>query len=354
MHRTWGGVIAGALFVLPSLVLLIALSWLYLAYGDVPAVAGILYGIKPAVVAIVLHAAWRIGTRALKRPVLWVIAAARVHRHFRVRGAVSDDRSLGGAHRLRRRARRAEGIRDGSEPWRRRRKACARRRSTTTRRRRARAMFRWSRARGSDPGVPRPVDTGARRPGARVRRRYAAAADGPVLQQGRAPDLRRRVRGAAVRLPGRRRDLRVAHPGADDRRAGARRDHPRPAHHDRRVRRLRRQLDEGGIRSGVAGAGRYRRRRRGDVLHVPAELPVHPRRRAAGRDDARPAALHGAADGHHCRRRRRDRQPGAVLRLACPVAGRLARRYGCGRARSRYRWRSASLQASRCSGSRRT
>jgi chromate transporter len=75
MHRTWGGVIAGALFVLPSLVLLIALSWLYLAYGDVPAVAGILYGIKPAVVAIVLHAAWRIGSRALKRPVLWVLAA---------------------------------------------------------------------------------------------------------------------------------------------------------------------------------------------------------------------------------------------------------------------------------------
>jgi len=76
MHRTWGGIVAGALFVLPSLVVLIALSWLYMAYGDVPAVAGILYGIKPAVVAIVLHAAWRIGTRALKRPTLWTIAAA--------------------------------------------------------------------------------------------------------------------------------------------------------------------------------------------------------------------------------------------------------------------------------------
>jgi chromate transporter len=75
LHRTWGGVIAGALFVLPSLVLLIALSWLYLAFGGVPAVAGILYGIKPAVVAIVLHAAWRIGSRALTRPALWVIAA---------------------------------------------------------------------------------------------------------------------------------------------------------------------------------------------------------------------------------------------------------------------------------------
>jgi len=76
MHRTWGGIVAGALFVLPSLVILIFLSWLYMAFGDVPAVAGILYGIKPAVVAIVLHAAWRIGSRALRRPALWAIAAA--------------------------------------------------------------------------------------------------------------------------------------------------------------------------------------------------------------------------------------------------------------------------------------
>lgn len=60
MHRTWGGIIAGVLFVLPSLAILIALSWIYLAYGKLAVVAGILYGIKPAVVAIVLAAAWRI------------------------------------------------------------------------------------------------------------------------------------------------------------------------------------------------------------------------------------------------------------------------------------------------------
>ena len=60
MHRTWGGIIAGALFVLPSLFILIALSWIYLAYGDLPLVAGIFYGIKPAVAAIVLQAAHRI------------------------------------------------------------------------------------------------------------------------------------------------------------------------------------------------------------------------------------------------------------------------------------------------------
>ncbi len=75
MHRTWGGLVAGGLFVLPSLFLLIALSWLYMAYGTHPTAAGILYGIKPAVTAIVLFAAWRIAARALKNWLLWSIAA---------------------------------------------------------------------------------------------------------------------------------------------------------------------------------------------------------------------------------------------------------------------------------------
>src|SRR5260370_18774374 len=66
MHRTWGGIVAGGLFVLPSVFILIALSWIYLAYGDVPLVAGVFYGIKPAVVAIVLAAAHRIGSRAVQ------------------------------------------------------------------------------------------------------------------------------------------------------------------------------------------------------------------------------------------------------------------------------------------------
>jgi chromate transporter len=76
MHRTPGGIIAGALFVLPSLVILILLSWIYLAWGNVPLVAGILYGIKPAVVAIVLAAAWRIGSRTLRHVLLVGIAVA--------------------------------------------------------------------------------------------------------------------------------------------------------------------------------------------------------------------------------------------------------------------------------------
>ena len=76
MHRTWGGIAAGVLFVLPSLFILIALSWVYIAWGETPLVAGLLYGIKPAVTAIVLQAAWRIGGKTLKNGLLWVIAAA--------------------------------------------------------------------------------------------------------------------------------------------------------------------------------------------------------------------------------------------------------------------------------------
>ena len=76
MHGTWGGIVAGALFVLPSLVILIVLSWIYVAFGNVPLIAGILYGIKPAVTAIVLAAAWRIGGKTLKNAWLWTISAA--------------------------------------------------------------------------------------------------------------------------------------------------------------------------------------------------------------------------------------------------------------------------------------
>ena len=76
MHGVRGGIAAGALFVLPSLFILIALSAVYMAFGNTPVVAGVLWAIKPAVTAIVLFAAWRIGSRALKNAALWAIAAA--------------------------------------------------------------------------------------------------------------------------------------------------------------------------------------------------------------------------------------------------------------------------------------
>ena len=76
MHGTWGGIVAGVLFVLPSLGILIALSWIYIEFGNVPLIAGIFYGFKPAVTAIVLAAAWRIGGKTLKNGWLWAIAIA--------------------------------------------------------------------------------------------------------------------------------------------------------------------------------------------------------------------------------------------------------------------------------------
>ena len=76
LHGTWGGILAGALFVLPSLFILIFLSWVYMAFGNVPTVLGLFFGIKPAVTAIVIFAAYRIGSRALKNGVLQSMSVA--------------------------------------------------------------------------------------------------------------------------------------------------------------------------------------------------------------------------------------------------------------------------------------
>ena len=75
MHGVLGGIIAGVLFFMPAFVLLSALAGVYLAWGDVPLIQGIFYGMKPAVAAIVVFAAWRIGSKALKNEILWGMAA---------------------------------------------------------------------------------------------------------------------------------------------------------------------------------------------------------------------------------------------------------------------------------------
>ena len=76
MHRTIGGIVAGAFFVIPSIFVLLGLSYVYAAYGHVPAVQGVLSGFKPVVVAIVVEAMLKIGGRALKRRAHFAIAAA--------------------------------------------------------------------------------------------------------------------------------------------------------------------------------------------------------------------------------------------------------------------------------------
>ena len=83
MHRTWGGIVAGGLFVLPSLFILIALSWVYMAFGHVAVVAGVFYGIKPAVTAIVVSAAWRIGSRVAEERLAVGDRGGGVRRHLR-------------------------------------------------------------------------------------------------------------------------------------------------------------------------------------------------------------------------------------------------------------------------------
>jgi len=75
MHGVKGAVMAGILFFMPAFVLVTVLAGVYLSYGDVPAMQGLFYGIRPAVVAVVLFAAWRIGSKVLKNEVLMTIAA---------------------------------------------------------------------------------------------------------------------------------------------------------------------------------------------------------------------------------------------------------------------------------------
>lgn len=75
LHGTWGGIVAGAFFVIPSIFILLTLSWVYAAHGNVPWIAAIFFGLKPAVMAIVAHAVMRIGKKALKNEVMYALAA---------------------------------------------------------------------------------------------------------------------------------------------------------------------------------------------------------------------------------------------------------------------------------------
>src|SRR5437870_10274577 len=76
LHKTRGGIVAGAFFVIPSIFILWALSYVYVAFGNIPWIAAIFYGLKPAVLAIVATAVIRIGSNALKNAVMWSLALA--------------------------------------------------------------------------------------------------------------------------------------------------------------------------------------------------------------------------------------------------------------------------------------
>jgi len=76
LHKMRGGIVAGALFVIPSIFILWSLSYVYVAFGNIPWIAAIFYGLKPAVLAIVAAAVIRIGSKALKNAVMWSLALA--------------------------------------------------------------------------------------------------------------------------------------------------------------------------------------------------------------------------------------------------------------------------------------
>jgi chromate transporter len=76
LHETWGGIVAGAFFIIPTIFILWALSYIYMAFGNLAWVAAIFYGLKPAVLAIVVAAVLRIGCRALKNEAMWTLATA--------------------------------------------------------------------------------------------------------------------------------------------------------------------------------------------------------------------------------------------------------------------------------------
>src|SRR5437660_2189131 len=75
LHKIRGGIVAGAFFVIPSIFVLWTLSYIYAAFGNLPWIAAIFYGLKPAVTAIVVVAVIRIGRKALKNFVMWALAA---------------------------------------------------------------------------------------------------------------------------------------------------------------------------------------------------------------------------------------------------------------------------------------
>ena len=95
LHRTAGGIVAGALVVIPSMFILWALSAVDVLYGNVPWIAAIFYGLKPAVMAIVIVAVIRIRRKRSRTPLMWSIAAiasgsSSVHLTWRDCAGIAD------------------------------------------------------------------------------------------------------------------------------------------------------------------------------------------------------------------------------------------------------------------------
>ena len=271
----------GAVRAPPRCGILIGLSWAYIAFGHQPVVAGLFYGIKPAVTAIVVQAAHRIGSRALKNGWLWAIAAASFISIFVLNApfplivaAAGIIGYVGGRAR-------PDKVRAGRGAWRIRSRVWS---GAHRRRHAAAAACGLCDAPAGSRRSHRGGAVAAPHGGAC---HYAGLArdtdaNGLVLHQGCASHLRGRLRGASLRVPGGRDALRVAHAHPNDRWPGIGGNHSGPSHHGGRVRWVRRRLRAGGVRVPSPVPSRGGRGDAGDLVYLPAVLLVHSGGRAAG------------------------------------------------------------------------
>ena len=351
MHRTWGGIVAGTLFVLPSLLILIALSWVYIAFGNLPLVAGLFYGVKPAVTAIVAQAAYRIGSRALKNNALWGIAAASFVAIFALNvpfpaivaaaaiigylgGRIAPGKfKAGGGHGKTDKSFGPALIDDDTPTP-------------------EHARFRWIKlvkmavVGGLLWAVPMGLLNaiyGWHHTLTQMGWFFTKAA---LLTFGGAYAVLPYVYQGAVGHYGWLTPTQMI----DGLALGE-----RTAHHGGGLRRLRRRLRESAVRARLPVFSRSSGGHAGNMVHLSALVPVHSGGWPFGRIHARRPQIHGTIDGYHRRRGGRDSQSGVVFSLSRTVAAGICRnlRLDLGRHRAGSSRRFVPLQAECHRGDRR-
>ena len=242
MHKTKGGLLAGTLFVLPGLLAIMALSWIYVLLGKVTVVQGLFFGLKAAVLVIVIEAVLRVGRRALEEQHHAGTGGRRLHRPLLLRRAVPGDHRARGADRLCRRPRQRARLRGRRRPRQAGRQAggrlrvAARRGDARTRPpQRALVAFHHS-------GVPGALAGAGRASVVRPGQRQCLHPDRHLLQQDGRRHLRRRLCRAGLRRPAGGRQLPLGDGGRDAGRARHGRDDARPPDHGDAVRGLPRRL----------------------------------------------------------------------------------------------------------------
>ena len=222
LHRTLGGVVAGTLFVLPGFVVIVTLSTIYALFQDTPALETLFFGLKAAVLAVVIEAVLRVGRRALKNRAMVALAAVAFVAIFAL-GVPFPLIVLGagligliGAQAAARPVRAVDA------------RACGRRRDCAGAPDGAQRAVAGGR-RAGDPGLGRVVGSTAAAAGGDLRRVQRLRHDGRVLLEDGGGDLRRRLRGPGLRGPAGRGDAGLAAAGRDAGRPRHGRDHARAA-----------------------------------------------------------------------------------------------------------------------------